>query len=141
MSATLGDVTRFEADLTRRTGRPTATVTSAQRPVPLHHYYATTPMHETIEELLSTGQSPIYVVHFTQAAALERAQALMSVNVCTRAEKDTIAELFGDFRFSSGFGKTLSRLVLAEDLLGVVRACRIPRTGRVSGPRPEVCHS
>src|SRR5919201_2292212 len=28
MSATLGDVTRFEQDLTRRTGRPTAVVTS-----------------------------------------------------------------------------------------------------------------
>ena len=27
MSATLGDVTRFEDDLTRRTGRPTAVVT------------------------------------------------------------------------------------------------------------------
>src|ERR1700737_1011414 len=35
MSATLGDVNRFEADLTRRTGRPTAVVRSAERPVPL----------------------------------------------------------------------------------------------------------
>jgi hypothetical protein len=30
-------------------------------------------------------------VHFTQAAALERAQSLMSINMCTRAEKDAIA--------------------------------------------------
>ena len=36
MSATLGDVTRFVDDLTRRTGRPTAVVSSAERPVPLH---------------------------------------------------------------------------------------------------------
>ena len=35
------------------------------------------PLHETIEELLASGQAPIYVVHFTQAAAIERAQALM----------------------------------------------------------------
>src|SRR5579864_2740853 len=35
MSATLGDTTRFERDLTRRTGRPTAAVKSAERPVPL----------------------------------------------------------------------------------------------------------
>ena len=35
MSATLGDVTRFETDLTRRTGRPTAVIHSAERPVPL----------------------------------------------------------------------------------------------------------
>src|SRR3954471_16383303 len=79
MSATLGDVTFLREDLTRRTGRPTALVASAERPVPLHHYYATTPMHETIQELLDTRQAPIYVVHFTQASALERAQALMSV--------------------------------------------------------------
>ena len=35
MSATLGDLTELEADLTRRTGRPTTTVRSASRPVPL----------------------------------------------------------------------------------------------------------
>src|ERR671928_1596978 len=44
MSATLGDTTRLREDLTRRTGRPTALVAHAERPVPLHHYYATTPM-------------------------------------------------------------------------------------------------
>jgi superfamily II RNA helicase len=129
MSATLGDVRRFEEDLTRRTGRPTTTVTSVQRPVPLHHYYATTPLHETIEELLSTGQAPAYVVHFTQAAALERAQALMSVNVCTRAEKDRIAELLGDFRFSPGFGRTLSRLV--RHGIGIHHAGMLPRYRRL----------
>jgi superfamily II RNA helicase len=111
MSATLGDVTRFEADLTRRTGRPTAVVSSAERPVPLSFSFAMTPLHETVRELLDTHEAPIYIVHFTQAAAIEQAQALMSVNVSTRAEKDEIAELIGRFRFSSGFGKTLSRLV------------------------------
>ncbi|HYO18417.1 MAG TPA: DEAD/DEAH box helicase, partial [Dermatophilaceae bacterium] len=105
MSATLGDVERFQADLTRRTGRTTALVTSAERPVPLSYSYAITPLHETLEELLATHQAPIYVVHFTQASALERAQALMSVNVCTRGEKDAIAELIGGFRFSPGFGR------------------------------------
>src|SRR5258708_4358476 len=111
MSATLGDVGRFEQDLSRRTGRPTAVVHSAARPVPLLFSYVTTPLHETLEELLATRQAPVYIVHFTQAAAVEQAQALMSVNVCTRAEKDAIAELIGNFRFTAGFGKTLSRLV------------------------------
>src|SRR5712691_5866699 len=111
MSATLGDVSRFEADLIRRTGRPTAVIRSAERPVPLMFRYVIEPLHETIEELLSTKQAPIYIVHFTQAAAIDQAQALMSVNVCTRAEKDAIAELIGRFRFTAGFGKTLSRLV------------------------------
>ena len=54
MSATLGDVSRFERDLTRRTGRPTAVVTSAERPVPLSFSFAMTPLHETVSELLAT---------------------------------------------------------------------------------------
>src|SRR6185503_15023150 len=129
MSATLGDVSHFEADLTRRTGRPTAVVSSAVRPVPLHFYYATTPIHETLEDLLSTGQAPVYVVHFTQVAALERAQALMSVNVCSREEKDAIAEMIGGFRFSAGFGRTLSRLVRMG--IGVHHAGMLPRYRRL----------
>ena len=86
-------------------------------------------MHETIEELLTTHQAPVYVVHFTQAAALERAQALTSINVCTREEKDRIAELIGGFRFSPGFGKTLSRLV--KHGIGVHHAGMLPKYRRL----------
>jgi superfamily II RNA helicase len=129
MSATLGDVTRFEKDLTRRTGRTTAVVKNAERPVPLHFSYVLTPLQETLEELLYTKQAPVYVVHFTQAAAIERAQALMSINVSTRAEKDAIAELLGRFRFSSGFGKTLSRLV--RHGIGVHHAGMLPKYRRL----------
>ena len=125
MSATLGDVRRLEADLTRRTGRPTAVVRSAIRPVPLDYTYARTPVHATIEDLLGDGKGPIYVVHPTQAGALERAQALMSVNVCTRAEKDAIAAEIGHFRFSSVFGKTLSRFV--RHGIGVHHAGMLPK--------------
>ena len=117
MSATLGDVTFLQEDLTRRTGRPTALVANAERPVPLYYSYATTPMHETIAELLDTKQSPVYVVHFTQQSALERAQALMSVNVCSKEEKAAIADLIGAFRFSTAFGSTLSRLVRHAGML------------------------
>src|SRR6202451_648746 len=129
MSATLGDMSRFEADLTRRTGRPTAVIHSAERPVPLVFSYVVQPLHDTLEELLSTGQAPVYVVHFTQAAALEQAQALMSINVCSRAEKDAIADLIGDFRFATGFGKTLSRLV--RHGIGVHHAGMLPKYRRL----------
>jgi superfamily II RNA helicase len=129
MSATLGDVSRFERDLTRRTGRPAAVVRSAERPVPLLFSYVMTPLHETVEELLATRQAPIYIVHFTQAAAIEQAQALMSVNVCTREEKDAIADLIGNFRFTAGFGKTLSRLV--RHGIGVHHAGMLPRYRRL----------
>src|ERR1700733_7484046 len=129
MSATLGDVTRFERDLARRTGRPTAVVRSAERPVPLLFSYVMTPLHETVEELLATRQAPVYIVHFTQAAAIEQAQALMSINVCTREEKDAIADLIGNFRFTAGFGKTLSRLV--RHGIGVHHAGMLPRYRRL----------
>ena len=129
MSATLGDVTRFEIDLTRRTGRPTAVVTSGTRPVPLYYSYALTPLHETIAELMGSQQAPVYVVHFTQASAAERAQSLMSVDVCTRAEKDQIAELIGEFRFAAGFGRTLSRYV--RHGIGVHHAGMLPKYRRL----------
>jgi superfamily II RNA helicase len=132
MSATLGDTTLFEADLTRRTGRPTALVANAERPVPLTFEYVTTPVQETIEELLSTGQAPVYIVHFTQVSALERAQALASINVATRADKDAIADAIGAFRFNSGFGKVLSRLVRMG--IGVHHAGMLPATGAWSRP-------
>ncbi|PQP40275.1 MULTISPECIES: DEAD/DEAH box helicase [Mycolicibacterium] len=129
MSATLGDVTFLREDLTRRTGRPTALVANAERPVPLYFSYATTPMHETIQDLVDTAQSPIYVVHFTQASALERAQALMSVNVSTKEEKAAIADHIGAFRFSTAFGSTLSRLV--RHGIGVHHAGMLPKYRRL----------
>jgi superfamily II RNA helicase len=129
MSATLGDVTFLRDDLTRRTGRPTALVANAERPVPLYYSYATTAMHETIGDLLDTKRAPIYVVHFTQASALERAQALMSVNVSTKEEKAAIADLIGGFRFSTTFGSTLSRLV--RHGIGVHHAGMLPKYRRL----------
>ena len=129
MSATLGDVTELAADLTRRTGRDTAVVTGVERPVPLHFYYETTPIHETIDDLLTTGQAPIYIVHFSQAAAMERAQALASAKVATREQRDAIGELIGGFRFTTSFGKTLSRLLRLG--IGVHHAGMLPKYRRL----------
>ena len=129
MSATLGDVTDLAKDLSRRTGRDTALVTGVERPVPLHYFYETTPVHETVEDLLKTGQAPIYIVHFAQAAALERAQALASAKVATREQRDAIAELIGGFRFTTSFGKTLSRLIRMG--IGVHHAGMLPKYRRL----------
>ncbi len=129
MSATLGDVSAFEEDLSRRTGRETAVVSTAERPVPLSFEWALTPLHETLEELLTTHQAPVYVVHFTQASALERATSLMSLNVCSKDEKARIAELIAGFRFAAGFGKTLNRLV--RHGIGVHHAGMLPKYRRL----------
>src|SRR6201989_2828724 len=129
MSATLGDVTRFQEDLTRRTGWTTAVVKNSERPVPLIFSFSLEPLHETLNELLTTNKAPVYVVHFTQAARLEQAQALMSTNMSTRQEKDAIAAMIGNFRFASGFGKTLSRLV--RHGIGVHHAGMLPQYRRL----------
>jgi len=129
MSATLGDIGWLADDLTRRTGRETAVVTGVERPVPLSFEYALTPVHETVEDLLATGQAPIYIVHFSQLAALERAQALTSINVATRAQRDEIARAIGDFRFTTNFGRTLSRLIRSG--IGVHHAGMLPKYRRL----------
>src|ERR1700742_2978662 len=102
MSATLGDVRSLREDLTRRTGRDTALIDDAERPVPLHFSYSLEPLHELLEELVRTDQAPIYVDHFTQASALERAQSLLSAKLCTREERDAIADAIGGVRFPAG---------------------------------------
>jgi superfamily II RNA helicase len=129
MSATLGDVSFFEKDLTRRTGRPTAVVRSATRPVPLSYEYQLTPMTETLTELLESKQAPVYIVHFTQAQAVERAQALMSINMSSKEEKEQIAELIGNFRFTTKFGRNLSRYV--RHGIGVHHAGMLPKYRRL----------
>lgn len=129
MSATLGDTTALRDDLTRRTGRDTALVASVERPVPLVNEYVATPVQETVTQLVETGQAPVYIVHFTQASAIERAQALSSVALASRAERDQIAEAIGAFRFTSAFGRTLSRLVRMG--IGVHHAGMLPRYRRL----------
>lgn len=129
MSATLGDVTTIADDLERRTGRTVTRITGVERPVPLHFSYARTPVHETIEELLQTGEAPVYIVHFSQAAAMERAQALSSIRIVSREQRDAIAEAIGGFRFTTAFGRTLSRYVRAG--IGVHHAGMLPRYRRL----------
>ena len=129
MSATLGDTRPFEDDLTRRTGRETIAVTGVDRPVPLEFSWVLTPVHETLELLLRDDRGPVYVVSFTQASAVEQAQALMSVEVVSSARKAAIKEAVGGFRFGKGFGQALRRLVLHG--IGVHHAGMLPKYRRL----------
>ncbi|WP_289020009.1 RNA helicase [uncultured Ornithinimicrobium sp.] len=129
MSGTLGDMSRISEDLTRRTGRETALVTGVERPVPLHFSWAMTAVPETITELLQERKAPVYVVHFTQKDALERAQSLMSVQLLTKDEKEAVRQAIGAFRFTAGFGRTLSKLV--RHGIGVHHAGMLPRYRRL----------
>ena len=129
MSATLGDTKWLEDDLTRRTGRTTTYVGGSERPVPLDFHYVFTPVHDTIEELLSDGKAPIYVVHFSQREATERAQALTSMSIISAEEKEAIRDAIGDFRFTTTFGKTLSKLLRRG--IGIHHAGMLPKYRRL----------
>ncbi|MDD7582328.1 DEAD/DEAH box helicase [Corynebacterium sp. 32222D000AT] len=130
MSATLGDTTWLEKDLSERTDRTTDLVAGSERPVPLDFSYTFLAVHETIEELLSAGKAPIYVVHFSQREAAERAQTLTSLKaMITPEEKEAIATEIGSFRFTTTFGKDLSRLLRKG--IGIHHAGMLPKYRRL----------
>lgn len=129
MSATLGDVTDLAALLRRSTGRDTAVVGGAERPVPLVYSWALTPIHQTIADLIAARQAPVYLVHSTQSAAVDRAQALVSSGIVDRSYRADLVEALRGFRFAGGFGKTLSTLLHAG--IAVHHAGMLPRYRRL----------
>jgi len=125
MSATLGDTRAIEASLEQLTGRKVAAVRSAARPVPLEFDYRETPLHETLEDLVSAARAPVYLVNFTQRAAAEQAQNLMSANFSSKEEKARIAAVLESARFDSPYGKELQRFL--RHGIGLHHAGLLPR--------------
>jgi len=111
MSATLGNMAPISEALERATGRRVARVSSRDRPVPLEYEYRETPLYVTIEELVSAGRAPIYVVNFTQQDCARLAQSLTSLRLCSREEKKAIFREIGDFRFDTAYGKEMRRFL------------------------------
>lgn len=111
MSATLGDTTFFEEELTSLTGRETAVVSSQDRPVPLAFEYSDTPLDKKLEALVAEGKAPVYIVHFTQLDAAQSAQSFLSLNFCTREEKSAISEALEGFRFTSPYGPEIKKFL------------------------------
>ena len=109
MSATVGATEFFEREMTKHTGRESVTVRSTQRPVPLDFTYSTTELSTEVQKLVNEGKAPVYVVHFTQAAAATNAQNFMSLDLCTREEKQAINEAIKEVRFSSPYGPDVKR--------------------------------
>ncbi|MCL4180098.1 MAG: DEAD/DEAH box helicase, partial [Verrucomicrobia bacterium] len=107
MSATLGDTRFFAEELTALNHQPTASIQSQDRPVPLEYTYNETPLAQTLEQLSSEGKAPVYIVHFTQADAAESAQAFTSINVCSRDEKQALAQSLEGFHFTSPYGPSI----------------------------------
>ena len=84
MSATLGDTTDIAASLERMTERPVDTIANAPRPVPLTYRYVDTALEQTVKIALDAGEAPLYIVHFSQEAAVKSASALASFGVSTK---------------------------------------------------------
>src|SRR5690606_41235412 len=91
MSGTLGDVSFFERDLTRRTGREVAVVSGAERPVPLTFDYSLEPIQDLLQRLVEQGPSPVSVVHFAQKDPVSRAQSRTPVTAPPRERPDQTA--------------------------------------------------
>ena len=125
MSATLGSTDFFERELSRLTGAPSLTVRSDRRPVPLAFEYSETPLAERVAQLIERNRSPVYLVHFTQRAAAEAAQALMSLGICTREEKATLATELERVKFNSPYGKDMKRWL--RHGIGVHHAGLLPK--------------
>ncbi|MXW41938.1 MAG: DUF3516 domain-containing protein [Acidimicrobiia bacterium] len=138
MSATLGDTTRLRHDLTRRNGRASVLVASAERPVPLDMKYCETPLHATIAELLGADKAPVYIVHFTQREATAQAQSLTSLNVLKSTDKTAIKQAVNGFQFDTPFGKDLRRFVLAG--VGVHHAGLLPKYRRLVEKLAQLGH-
>ncbi len=125
MSATLGDVSSIAEHIQKQTDVEVALVTSEHRPVPLDFEYRETPLHETVEALLESGRSPIYIVNFTQRECAELAQSLTSMKIATREERDRIREAIGGARLDTPYGKEFRRFLSFG--IGVHHAGLLPK--------------
>ena len=111
MSATLGDVDQIAGLLERQTGKDVSRIIDAPRPVPLSYEYALTSLEGTVELALRKGEGPLYIVHFSQDAALSSASALASYGVATKEQREAVKGAMKGARFTTAFGKTLKRLL------------------------------
>ncbi len=125
MSATLGDTSLIARRLQDQTFHDVATVQSDERPVPLDWDYRETPIHETVEDLVSNGKAPIYIVNFTQRECAELAQRLTSMQLTTRQEREALRSAIAGFRFDSPYGRELRRFLTFG--IGVHHAGLLPK--------------
>ena len=125
MSATLGNTSHIQGALEQHSCRPVDTIADAPRPIPLSYEYVDTALEGTVELAVREGKAPLYIVHFSQEAALSSAQALASSGLGTKEQRRAIKEASGSARFSTAFGKTLKRLL--DCGVGVHHAGMLPR--------------
>lgn len=125
MSATLGDVSAIAASLRKHTDSDVDLVVDAPRPVPLSYDYVKTPLEGTVELAMRNNEAPLYIVHFSQDAALSTAQSLANFGIATKEQREQIKEMARGTHFTTAFGKILKRLLSCG--VGVHHAGMLPR--------------
>ena len=125
MSATLGDVSAIAASLREHTDSNVDLVVDAPRPVPLSYDYVKTPLEGTVELAMRNNEAPLYIVHFSQDAALSTAQSLANFGIATKEQREQIKEMARGTHFTTAFGKILKRLLSCG--VGVHHAGMLPR--------------
>ncbi len=125
MSATLGDVSAIAASLREHTDSDVDLVVDAPRPVPLSYDYVKTPLERTVELAMRNNEAPLYIVHFSQDAALSTAQSLANFGIATKEQREQIKEMARGTHFTTAFGKILKRLLSCG--VGVHHAGMLPR--------------
>ncbi len=118
-------MTSIAETLERQTGNAVDVVDDAERPVPLSYDYVESPLEATVELAIRAGDAPIYIVHFSQDAALSSAQALISFGLVDKEQRALIKDAIKGTKFTTAFGKTLRRLLEAG--IGVHHAGMLPR--------------
>lgn len=143
LSATLGDVSSIVASLEHSTGSDVDVIADAPRPVPLSYEYVESGLPATVELLIRHEDTPIYIVHFAQDAALETAQALSNSGISDKRQRERIKEAMAGTRFTTAFGRILQRLLRTG--VGVHHAGMLPRYRRLvehlaqQGLLPVIC--
>lgn len=143
MSATLGNVDAIADKLEDMTDTDVDIIADAPRPVPLTYEYTLDPLEKTVELAFGKGETPIYVVHFSQDAALETANALASTGVSSKEQRAAIAEAIKGTKFTTAFGKILQRLLRTG--ISIHHAGMLPRYRRLveqlaqQGLLPVIC--
>lgn len=143
MSATLGNVDAIADKLEDMTDTDVDIIADAPRPVPLTYEYTLDPLEKTVELAFGKGETPIYVVHFSQDAALETANALASTGVSSKEQRAAIAKAIKGTKFTTAFGKILQRLLRTG--IGIHHAGMLPRYRRLveqlaqQGLLPVIC--
>ncbi len=125
MSATLGDCSHITEKIEDYSSRKVSVVRGSQRPVPLTFQYEEIPVHEAVDDLVNKGETPVYLVNFTQKASAEQAQNMTSINVCSKEDKQTINKVLNTARLDTPYGKELARLL--RNGVGVHHAGLLPK--------------